>query len=135
MTTPARLLRLPRITRTMVRTNRDTLYVFGDNMQRTGRGGQAREMRGEPNTIGVPTKWGPGRREADYFSDADADNPHVRDAILGAFAQIRHTLHLGRNVVIPADGLGTGLAELPVRAPRLHALIEAGIAGLGDVNV
>ena len=135
MTTPARLLRLPRITRTMVRTNRDTLYVFGDNMQRTGRGGQAREMRGEPNTIGVPTKWGPGRREEDFFTDGDADNPHVRDAISDAFARIRNALRNGRRVVIPEDGLGTGLAELPVRAPRLHAWIEAEIAGLGEVNV
>lgn len=33
--------------------NQDKLYVFGDNMVRRGFGGQAREMRGEPNAVGI----------------------------------------------------------------------------------
>jgi hypothetical protein len=41
-------------------------------------------------------------------------------------------LSVGRNVVIPSDGLGTGLAELPPRAPKLHAMIEAAIEGLDE---
>jgi hypothetical protein len=31
---------------------------------------------------------------------------------------------LGRDVAIPADGLGTGLSQLPERAPLVLQLIE-----------
>ncbi|KKL05458.1 hypothetical protein LCGC14_2605850, partial [marine sediment metagenome] len=44
------------ITRQMLRDEPDTLFVFGDNMQRRGLGGQAFAMRGEPNAVGIPTK-------------------------------------------------------------------------------
>ena len=33
-------------------------------------------------------------------------------------------------MVVPADGIGTGLAQLPTRAPRMHSMIEAAIASL-----
>jgi hypothetical protein len=137
MTTPSRgrVIRLRRITRAMVQADRDTIFVFGDNIERRGLGGQAKEMRGEPNTIGVPTKWGPDRRESAYFTDSDQFYPGVRNAIDKAFRQIREALDAGRNVVIPADGLGTGLAELPIRAPELHAMIEAAIEGLNDQEI
>jgi len=46
------------ITRQMLRAEPGTLWVFGDNLQRKGLGGQAKEMRGEPNAIGIPTKKG-----------------------------------------------------------------------------
>jgi hypothetical protein len=41
---------------------------------------------------------------------------------------MRDCLSVGQNVVIPADRLGTGLAELPARA----AMIEAAIEGLNE---
>lgn len=132
MTNPGHVIRLPRVTRLMVQADRLTVFVFGDNMEGRGMGGQAREMRGEPNAIGVPTKWRPGRADRDYFSDDDAKDRDVWHAIHGAFQRIRAALSDGRNVVIPADGLGTGLAELPTRAPKLHAMIEDAIKRLGD---
>jgi hypothetical protein len=130
--TPAqgRVLRIARITRAMVQANPDTLYAFGDNMERRGSGGQAKEMRGEPNAIGVPTKWAPYSRPDAYFTDADRLNRDVWHAIRDAFDQMRGALASGRNVVIPADGIGTGLVQLPARAPRMHAMIEAAIASL-----
>ena len=48
-----------------------TVFVFGDNMERCGFGGQAAAMRGEPNAVGVPTKWAPGSAPADFFCDDD----------------------------------------------------------------
>lgn len=126
-----RVVRLPYINRAMVRTHPDVLFVFGDNMEGRGMGGQAREMRGEPNVIGVPTKWAPERIAAAYFTDDDRMDRNVWHAINGAFEEMRKALASGRNVVIPTDGLGTGLAELQTRAPKLHAMIEAAIASLG----
>ena len=122
--------RIRHITRAMVRAEPQTIWVFGDNMAGAGFAGQAREMRGEPNALGVPTKWSPRRDHAAYFCDDDADNPDVRIAIIAAFQHMRSALKGGRDVVIPADGLGTGLAELPTRAPRIHRAIEARIAAL-----
>lgn len=127
-----RVIRLQKITRILVQSDRDSWFVFGDNMIRRGLAGQAAAMRGEPNTIGVPTKWAPERRPAAYFSDNDRLNPAVCQAIRAAFGKMRAALANGRNVVIPADGLGTGLAELPTRAPKLHAMIEAAIASLQE---
>jgi hypothetical protein len=134
MTIPprGRVIRLQRITRAMVQADRDTIFVFGDNMKRAGYGGQAGQMRGEPNTIGVPTKWTPERSQSAFFTDEDRSNPEVHRAISDAFRLMRDCLSAGQNVVIPADGLGTGLAELPTRAPKLHAMIEAAIEGLNE---
>ena len=114
----------------MVRAQPDRLFVFGDNIERRGFGGQAAAMRGEPNAIGVPTKWKPERGQDAYFTDADADLFQVRDAIITAFQQMEAALAAGRDVVIPADGLGTGLADLPTRAPRIYRAIERRIANL-----
>lgn len=129
-TARGRVERMARIYRSTLRSRPDDLFVFGDNMEGRGLGGQAREMRGEPNAVGIPTKWAPERRASAYFSDDDRTNRDVWHAIHGAFDRLRSALDAGRNVVIPADGLGTGLAELPVRAPKLHAMIETAIAEL-----
>ncbi|SDK47143.1 hypothetical protein [Bradyrhizobium ottawaense] len=55
------------ITRNDLLDNRDKMYVFGDNVQRTGFAGQAKEMRGEPNAIGVVTKWAPSMQPTAFF--------------------------------------------------------------------
>lgn len=128
----AKVIRLARISREDVRSNPKRLYVFGDNMEGRGHGGQAREMRGEPNTVGVPTKWRPGLNPGDYFTDADLKDRNVWRAIHGAFELMRAALAEGREVVIPRDGLGTGLAELQIRAPKIHIMIEAAIRSLNE---
>ena len=48
-----------RICRDDLRRNPNAVYIFGDNEARTGLGGQAREMRGEPNAMGIATKRSP----------------------------------------------------------------------------
>ena len=93
-------------------------------MARTGYGGQAAEARGEPNTIGIPTKWAPTRNEADYFSDLHPENHKVYEAINEAIDQIQAILKQRATVVLPADGIGTGLAELPTRAPLIYSYIK-----------
>jgi hypothetical protein len=128
-----RIERTALITRAMVRENRDALFVFGDNMEGRGMGGQAREMRGEPNAVGIPTKWRPGREDRDYFTDADIKDRDVWHAIHGAIELLREGLRSGKRIIIPSDGIGTGLAELPTRAPKLHLMIETALTGLEDV--
>jgi len=77
------------ITRAMVRAKPRTMFVFGDNMARSGFGGRAKEMRGEPNAVGIPTKWRPAKDEAAYFKDADFRiNSPVHLEIRNAFSLI-----------------------------------------------
>ena len=127
---PGSLVRLAYVTRAMLRARPHTLFVFGDNMQRRGYGGQAAAMRGEPNAVGIPTKWAPSTAPAAFFADSDWDRREVRDAIDSAFIRLADALRAGRSVAIPADGLGTGRAELATRAPRIAAAIAARIARL-----
>jgi hypothetical protein len=113
------------ISRADVQKNPESFFVFGDNAQRVGMGGQAGSMRGEPNSIGVATKWAPGRNKVDYFSDGD---PSVLPAALSIIdadlKKVSDQLFLGKLIYVPSDGLGTGLSELPTRAPRLYAYMH-----------
>jgi hypothetical protein len=109
------------IRRQDLRNNRDRFYVFGDNMQRVGYGGQAREMRGEPNSIGVVTKWAPSNDSNAFFDDM----PDAFAQVGFDLARVDRILSEGKTVVVPEDGIGTGLAQLPRRAPKLDAFIKA----------
>lgn len=109
------------IRRQDLRNNRDTFYVFGDNMQRIGYGGQAREMRGEPNAIGVVTKWAPSNDNVAFFDDM----PDCFAQVGFDLERVDRILSQGKTVVVPEDGIGTGLAQLPRRAPKLDAFIKA----------
>jgi len=106
------------ITREMLRAEPDAIFVFGDNAERYGLGGQAKEMRGEPNALGVATLYAPGK-----FYGA---NPLREVAIvIDDLCLIGCELANGKTVYVPADGLGTGLARLPESAPAIANLITA----------
>lgn len=117
------LVFVDRYTRREIRNNSDKLYLFGDNEQRRGLGGQAKECRGEPNAVGIVTKVAPSLSEGSFWSDQDFDRV---TAILDADFEraIAHALH-GGVVVCPRAGIGTGLAELPLRAPKTMGYIRA----------
>ena len=114
------------ITREFVRESfPHTVFLFGDNMQRIGLGGQAKEMRGEPNAFGVPTKWAPTMNPLHFFTDASLNNENVVNAIKFPFI-LAYTFmdDKGNNVCLPEDGLGTGLSQLEDRAPTILLAIE-----------
>lgn len=115
-------IRQHRVHRADLRANRHALYLFGDNEQRLGMGGQAGEMRGEPNAVGVRTKREPHNGDAAFWSDADFDRQRalIDEDLAAAFAHARD----GGLVVVPLDGLGTGLSELHIRAPRTLEYLE-----------
>lgn len=106
------------ITRAQLKQNSNKIYLFGDNLQGTGLGGQAKEMRGEPNAIGIPTKKKP-TMEADAFF-IDAEFAQNKKAIDSAFAKIPP----GKEVVIPDAGIGTGLAQLETKAPQTFKYLQ-----------
>lgn len=116
------LTKVRHITREMVRRNPQTLFVFGDNMERRGFGGQAREMRGEPNAVGIPTKRSPAMTLDAFFTDEDFFAALVE--ISFAHHRLLNHAKRGGKIVWPMDGIGTGLAELKIRAPAIWNAIE-----------
>lgn len=111
------------ITRPMLQAEPETLFVFGDNMLRKDLGGQAAEIRGEPNAVGIPTKNAPSNRPAAYFSDDDFDA--AKPEIDSGFDRLETHLKSGGVVVWPTDGIGTGRADLEIKAPRNWDYVEA----------
>lgn len=102
------------------RANPTWAFVFGDNAERWGFKGQA-AIRSEPNAIGVRTKWAPKTYETSYFYDSQYDQ--IVKMIDEDFAVIEELLREGCTVVFPEDGLGTGLAEMPQRAPKAYSYL------------
>src|SRR5690606_39180002 len=88
-----------------LKANRDKIYVFGDNLERKGKGGQA-VIRSEPNAFGIATKVRPSRIKQAYMSDEQLEgNKQIIDS------DIQKIKDQNKIVVFPKDGLGTGLAE------------------------
>jgi hypothetical protein len=132
------------IKRSDLRVNPKLAFLFGDSVedngkpldQRIGKGGQAAEMAGEPNAVGIPILWKApnGTDEFAYFSDTkilDEKLAEIKGIIDKAFAQINP----GSKVVVPVDekgeiNLGTGIAQLSTRAPSLLRYIESKIREL-----
>ncbi len=114
-----------RIYRIDLRTNPDVLYVFGDNVKRIGLGGQAGEMRGEPNAVGVATKWAPSMDNKEFFDDTDYYR--IVKIIDEDFYPLFKAAEKGKTIVFPADGLGTGLSEMPTRCPKLYQHVRRNV--------
>lgn len=105
-----KLIEVPWLTAAICRKNPCVTYVFGDNSERWGRGGQAR-IRGEPNAYGIVTKLAPYQYMSDEWL---GEMQRVYEADLRAL--------LARPIVAwPADGIGTGRAQLETRAPLVWA--------------
>jgi len=121
------------IFRSDLKSNPEVKYLFGDNLIRLGLGGQAKEMRGEPNAIGVATKKAPGMSPGDFFSDSDYDvfRHQVDEDLAPAFLHIAN----GGILIVPEDGLGTGLSQLPERAPKCNAYLLEKLESLYGGNV
>jgi hypothetical protein len=114
--------------------NPNVLFVFGDNMLHKGLGGQAREMRGQPNAIGIPTKQSPGTATHDYFINSDLQNARIRGEINSAFKKLRQQLLDNKDIVFPKSGIGTGLSQLETRAPEILRYIELHIRYLYEIT-
>lgn len=117
-----------RIIRADVRANLDKIFIFGDNLAGQGFGGQAKEMRGEENAVGIPTKKAPDNKSQSFFSDQEfAENKRAIDEAFGK-------LPPDKIVVLPKNGIGTGLARLEEKAPQTFAYLNEKFAEIGFDN-
>lgn len=86
-------------------------------------------MRGEPNAVGIPTKKSPSFAKTAFFTDDEFDLNKC--AIDETFARVETAIKDSNQIiVIPADGLGTGRAQLDNRAPRTFAYLQQKLAEL-----
>lgn len=122
-----------------LKNNPDILYIFGDNMKRQGMGGQAKEMRGERNAYGIATKMKPEHGTPDcyfydeqkYFEIVDREFARLKEDILWNISTMNRYYSA---IVIPSDGIGTGLALLNENAPKLLAHINEKLEELKYVD-
>ena len=100
--------------------NPKSLYLFGDNLRRTGKKGQA-QIRDCLNSFGVATKHKPSTTDDSYFTDDDIDY------VYKDLTELSKLMKSGfyDTLVIPSDGIGTGLAKLQEKAPAILTFINA----------
>lgn len=99
----------------LVKAHPDHLFVFGDNLEGRGCGGQA-IIRYEKNVLGIPTKRMPRTTPESYFSDLLEEESKVLHSL-----RILYRLGQDIPIVFPYDGIGTGLAKMSRRSPRIYA--------------
>ena len=108
-----------------LRNHSDIIFVFGDNLSRTGNGGQA-IIRNEPNAVGLVSKRIPDHSPTAYMTGTPTDY----DAVNADLSRIEELALSGKQLVFPAAGIGTGLARLQTTAPDLLAYIDSEISKL-----
>lgn len=93
--------------------NPQVLYVFSDNRARKGYIGQAHEMRGEKNGVGVAVS------NSEFSTYTDEPGAVVRQckAIDKDMKRLFAHIQKGGVVVWPSDGIGCGTAELQKNSP------------------
>lgn len=121
------------ISRDIVRSNPKTLYLFGDNDIRKGLGGQAKEMRGEFNTIGISTKKLPNNNENAFKTDLEfEENKNIIDNDIQRVIEAWNT-GLYNKIVIPQ--IGVGLAKLPEKAPKTFDYLQNKFKELSNLSI
>lgn len=106
-------------TNKIVKENPNKIFVFGDNHMRVGSGGQA-QIRENSNAYGLATKLRPDHSAEGFMNDRDFElNKKIIDE------DIKKIKDTGKQIVFPKDGFGTGLAELPKRAPLTYAYLKS----------
>lgn len=102
----------------------ETLYLFGDNVVRRGKGGQA-VIRGAVNSMGILTKRRPTMKSGAYLDDDVLDL--TSSIILSDIGNILMAMETEgyRYISIPRDGFGTGLANMKENCPRTFRFLSA----------
>lgn len=103
----------------LCRSEPTRIFIFGDNLLKRGKAGQA-TIRDEPNSFGIPTKRVPSMSDTAFFSDQDDEYAIVRSHLVHIWK-----LHLsGITIVLPCNKIGSGLANLEHKSPRIFSMIE-----------
>lgn len=109
------------ITRNDLKSNPTKIFVFGDNDERFGFGGQAKEMRGERNAVGIRVKKSPSMQPYAFYTDEEYD--HNIKKIQEDLLTLEYLAN-NKTIVFPENGIGTGLAGLGQHAPKTYVFLN-----------
>lgn len=98
----------------LVKKSTKKIWIFGDNDQRIGNGGQA-TIRPLSNSFGIRTKKRPSTTEDSYYSDNEYEENCKK--ITEDVVHIMSKWTQGYTIVFSSNGYGTGLALLKDKAP------------------
>lgn len=116
-------------TRELVASRQDCVFLFGDNVADSNSGYVPRStqavIRGLPNALGICTKHTRFTDESAYLTDADWEWFTAQ-----VTWQIGQALESGKDIVIPAGGIGTGKAQLKRRAPQCYRYLQLALRDL-----
>lgn len=104
---------------TLCKNNPEAIIVFGDNLLGKGKAGQA-IIRDEPNSFGVPTKRLPSMNTDAFFSDREDEYEVIKQKLTYLWRQ--HDS--GKTIILPVNKIGSGLANISSKSPRVSALID-----------
>jgi len=104
-----------------LRSNPEKVYVFGDNLVKKGKGGQA-IIRDEPNAFGIPTKRLPSMSAQAFFGKNITEE---KAAITAAIDELIALRRQGKTIVFPRDGLGSGRARIIQKSPEVAAHLSS----------
>ncbi len=119
--------------------NPNMLFIFGSNDQdyiKWLKGEKLKPGKGQAviqcqkNALGIPTKKRPNKKEDAFYNDKELhkNRKKIKQAINNIKIAVEKEGYLA--VVFPSDGLGTGLAKLPVKAPKTYEFLNQEIEKL-----
>lgn len=103
------------------------IFIFGDNDECRGKRGQA-IIRDEPNAMGIPTKKRPTYDPSSFYSD-DEYYQNI-EKIDDAIESIKENLVNYDGLMYPINGIGTGLSQLDIKAPKTYKYLNIQIRKL-----
>jgi hypothetical protein len=98
------------------------MFVFGDNDQQRGKKGQA-IIRDCFNSCGIPTKKAPSNSVGSFYTDDEFEANRLKIMRAMRILVTKFILSDYDTMVIPTDGLGTGLEALPTHAPKTYKML------------
>ena len=109
------------ITKEIIENSINTIYIFGDNLQHRGLGGQAKICRpfvDKGKAIGIPTKRSPTMYDNAFFSDKVDEAKAINKAISKILLK-----YTEGNKIVFLPNIGKGYAKMPDKSPILYKLL------------
>ena len=105
--------------------NKSYMFIYGDNNVGFGHGGQA-IIRSEPNAFGIPTKKYPDNDPTSFYTDDEYEDnvKNISNAMLKIIKVLTDKKNKFEGIILPENGLGTGLANLPNKAPKTYDYLK-----------
>ena len=117
----------------MLSANPKKIYVFGDNIIRSGLGGQA-IIRDCFNAIGLVTKRLPDTNPESYFADTISDYKILTGDLFNLSKLLNSPEYQDWTLVFPKDGIGTGLSKMPQKSPFLFDVMSNYLKQYFNIN-